>query len=570
MSSIASCVGDLARRVVVTSGRVPGWVALVVSVALGGVILSSCGGGGGSSGGGGGSNCTVTGVSATANPTSVALNAASTVSATVTASSSCSDAVTWSALPAGGTLTVSGGTATFTSGTAGTYTITATSSDDASKAGSASVVVMPAVAACGTPNGTVVTHASNISADETWAGGGVTHQVQNSIEITGAAVVTVQPCAIVAMGPGATITVIGTAKLLAAGTSSTSFVVFERADVNQAWGILRGASDTSMIELHWTVLQGAGAFGGEYNNPAIAAVGPGYFVPPAAVVKVDNVFIQSPQGTGVYLDANAAFTADSQALTISGATTYPVLVDMMALGSIPSGSYTGNAIDEINIVGPSANVFGDLTIHDRGVPVRIQTGGLSVAPSGNSTTPVTLTVEPGVTVKFPKANATTPGARVIFGTNGSVSNNLVGVLNAVGTADKPIVFTSGEANPAPGDWVGLWLDTATGSKLENVEISYAGAPSGIVSANCRPLNTPDNAALIIGDFEAQYVPPSDLITNSVVSNSAGFGIDAVWRASTYNGPDLTSGNTFLSNAMCAQTFNGPTTGVCPANGCTAN
>ena len=373
-----------------------------------------------------------------------------------------------------------------------------------------------------------------------------------------------------AMAPNATITVVGTATLLAAGTSATSFVVFERANVNQAWGILRGASATSMIELHWTVLQGGGAFGGEYNNPAIAAVGPGYFVPPAAVVKVDNVFIQSPQGTGVYFDSNAAFTADSQALTITGATTYPILMDMMALGSIPSGSYTGNAIDQINVVGPSANVFGDLTIHDRGVPVRIQTGGLTVAPSGSNTAPVTLTVEAGVTILFPKANATTPGARVIFGTNGSVSSNLVGVLNAVGTAAKPIVFTSGEANPAAGDWVGLWLDTATGSKLEHVEISYAGAPSGIVSANCRPLNSPDSAALIIGDFEAQYVPPSDLMTNSVISNSAGFGIDAVWRASTYNGPDLTSGNTFLNNAMCAQTFNSPLTGVCPANGCTAN
>ena len=569
MSNIASWVGSVTRSSADKARRALRWLVLFLLVLFGGVILSGCGGGG-SNGNGGGNTCTVTGVSVSASPSSLSVNASSTLTATVNATSTCSQAVTWSASPAGGTLTPNGGSATFTSGTAGTYTITATSSADGSKAGSASVIVNPVATACGTPNGTVVTHSANISADETWAGDGVTHHVLNSIGISGAATVTVQPCAIVAMGPGATITVTNTAKLVAAGTSSTSFVVFERADVNQAWGILRGASETSLIELHWTVLQGAGAFGGQYNNPAIAAVGPGYFVPPAAVLKVDNVFIQSPQGTGVYFDANAAFTADSQALTITGASTYPLVTNMMALGSIPTGSYTGNADDEINVIGPSVNVFGDLTIHDRGVPVRIQTGGFTVAPSGGATAPVTLTVEPGVTIKFPKANATTPGARVIFGTNGNSPNNLVGVLNAVGTAAKPIVFTSGEAAPAPGDWVGLVLDTATGSKLDYVEISYAGAPSGFVSANCRPLNTPDTAALIIGDFDTQYVPPADLITNSVISNSAGFGIDAIWRAPAYNGPDLTASNVFQNNARCAQTFNSPTQGVCPANGCTAN
>ena len=47
------------------------------------------------------------------------------------------------------------------------------------------------------------------------------------------------------------------------------------------------------------------------------------------------------------------------------------------------------------------------------------------------------------------------------------------------TAAKPIVFTSGEATPAAGDWVGIWLNTATGSRLDFVEISYAGDPLDI-------------------------------------------------------------------------------------------
>ena len=544
------------------------WIVLLAPTVFGALLVAACGPDNGS---GGNNDCTVTGVTVNASASSVAANATSTLSATVNASSSCSNAVTWSSSPAGGTLVPNGSTATFTAPTAGTYTVTARSTADPSKTGSTAVTVVATVA-CGTPNGIVVNHPGNISADETWDGDGVTHTVTNNIELLGSATVTVAACAIVAMGPNATITLANTSKLVAAGTSSTRFVVFQRLDVNQPWGILRGASETSLIELHWTVLQGAGSFGGQYDNPAIAAVGAGYFVPPVAVLKVDNVYIQSPQGTGIYFDANAAFTADSQALTISGASTYPVMTNMMALGSLPTGSYTGNAIDMINVIGPSVNVFGDLTIHDRGVPVRIQSAGFTVAPSGGNTAPVTLTIEPGVTILFPKANATSPGARVIFGTNGNDPHNLVGILNAVGTAAKPIIFTSGEAVPAPGDWVGLFLDTATGSRLDHVQISYAGADSSISSVNCRPASTRDNAALIIGDFSTQYIPPSDLITNSVISNSAGYGIDAVWEAPSFNSPDLTATNTFTGNAMCAQTYNAVTPpGICPTvHGCTVN
>jgi len=421
------------------------------------------------------------------------------------------------------------------------------------------------------PNGSVVNHSANIGASETWAGDGVTHRVPTSISITGAATVTVQPCAIVALGQGASITVRDNAKLVAAGTSDTRFVLFQRADVNQPWGILRGFTSTSMIELHWTVLRGGGAFGGSYNNPAIAVSGESYGSLPVPVLKVDNVVIDSPQGTGIYLDTNAAFTADSQQLTITRAGDYALRATIMSLGSLPTGSYTGNAIDEIIIVGPGADVFADLTIHDRGIPVRIQTAGMRIAPRFPDTAPVTLTLEPGVMLKFPKMGGG-PGARVPFGFNGNSPNNTVGILNAVGTAAKPIVFTSGEAVPQPGDWIGLWLDTANGSRLDHVEIGYAGAASGIVSNNCRPLNTHDDAALIVGDFETQYVPPADLITNSRIHNSAGFGINAIWQAPAFNSPDLTASNQFENNAMCRQTYNALTPpGSCPATrGCTAN
>ncbi|MGH7619525.1 MAG: hypothetical protein ACREPM_20100 [Gemmatimonadaceae bacterium] len=391
----------------------------------------------------------------------------------------------------------------------------------------------------------------------------------NDITIGGSAVVTIQPCAIVALGLTTSINVGGTAHLVAAGTGITRFVTFKRNDATKAWGTLRGVSATSLIDLTWTTITGGGNFG-ILGNPTIAVSGPGYTSLPGPVLRTINVSIQSSQGEGIYLDSNGAFTGDSQQLQITGSGAQPILTTMMSLGSVPTGTYTGNAIDEILIFGPSANIFGDMTVQELGVPVRIPYSAMLVAPPSAATSPVTLTLEPGVVFAFPKLPGSQPGARVAFGTNGNPPNNLVGVLNAIGTATKPIVFTSGEAVPAPGDWVGIWLNTATGSRLDHVEIRYAGAPSSLVSANCKLVNTPDNAALLVGDFSTQYVPPSNVITNSVISSSAGYGINAMWQAATVNSVDLTATNTFSNNARCRQTYNSLTSGVCPVGGgCTA-
>jgi hypothetical protein len=520
----------------------------------------------------GSTSCTVSGVTVSATPTTLIAGASATLTATLNASASCSGGVTWSVTPTGGTLTATGLTATFTAPAAGTYSISATSAADPTKSGSAAVTVTAvATSTCGQANGTITTHSTNIAADETWAGDGVTHRIPNSIALSGSAIVTIQPCAIVSLGQGVTISVGGNSHLVAAGTSNTRFVTFKRDVAAQAWGTIRGTSPTSLIDLTWTTLIGGGNFGGSMNDPTIAAFGNGYASTLATVVRVNSVTIQGSQGVGVYFDANAAFTGDSQQLQITGSGGRPVSTTMMSLGSLPTGSYTGNANDEILIFGPNPNVFGNMTVEDRGVPVRIAYGSMYIGPPTGAIAPVTLTLKPGVVFKFPKLGQGLPGARVMFGSNGNAPNNVVGVLNAVGTAAKPIIFTSGEATPAAGDWVGLWLNTANGSRLDYVEINYAGAANGINSNNCRPATTSDNAALLVGDFSDQYVPPSNLITNSKITNSAGYGINAMWQTTSFNSPDLTATNTFSGNARCRQTYNGLTPpGVCPVGGgCTS-
>ncbi len=535
------------------------------SIALA-AIAAGCGGGAG----GNGNACTITAINVTANPGSVATGQTSTLTAVVNSAGSCSNAIAWSAVPAGGTLTPSGLTATFSSTTPATYTVTARSNDDSSRSASATVAVAQA-AQCGTANGTVVTHSTNINASETWGGGGTVHSVPNTIAISAPATVTIQPCAIVVLGQNASINVRGdttgtrTATLLAAGTDDTTgLVFFQRADAAKPWGVLLGINERSLIELHHAIVRGGGNMGGQYRNAAVVLLGPGYSSVPAGVLKVDHAVVVDPQGAGIYLDSNAAFSADSHDLGVVGATDHPLVMTMMAVGSIPTFEADSNARDDALVIGPNANVFANMTIHKR-LPIRIRTASLQVAGPINDTTPVTLTIEPGVQLRFEPLTLQ-PGALVQFGGNGQ-SINKVGVLVALGTAADPIVFTSGAATPAPGDWKGLWLDTSPGSRLDHVIIEYAGGSNGISSANCRPTGTQDDAALTIGDFDIQYMPPANLITNSTIRYSAGFAIDAIWWNSTF-APDLTGqGNTFPNNTGCNQTLNTLTATPCTTHGC---
>ena len=513
-------------------------------------------------GGNSADTCVVTSLAVTANPATVVSGQTTTITSVASSVGLCTGAVTWTVSPAGATLTPSDSSTMFSATTPNVYTVTATDGDDTSVSGSTVVTVGPP---CATPNGTTITHSADITADETWAGGGITHLVPSQLQVRAPATLTIEPCAIVSFGAGQGIEVVGDsansvpAKLVAAGNDDVfGFVELVATDSDQPWGSLQGDNEQSLIELDHTQLIGAGAGGTSTRQSAIAMNGAGYAVAAAPVLTANSLVIDHPQGGAVFLDTNAAFTATSTQLTVIGAPDYPIAMNMMALGTIPVFTGQQDTHDDVLVIGASPNVFADLTITNR-MPVRIQTAGdLVVAPPpASNLTEVTLTIQPGTILRF-------EGTRMIFGQNGHGAANTSGILVATGTPQQPIVFTSGAATPAPGDWGGLYLLTAPGSQIQNAAIDYAGGPSGIVSTNCRPQGQPDDAALIIGSDS--FVPTIDLVRATQIIHSAGFGIDAIWTAATDDTPDLATDNTFGENVGCNQTFNGLTTGSCPVGG----
>ena len=409
--------------------------------------------------------------------------------------------------------------------------------------------------ACGSANGTVVTHGSDILASETWAGDGTVHRVPNTIAIVAPATVTIQRCAIVELADNVGIDVRGatsgsaTATLLAAGDDPASGFVTFRSSVATGganhWRSLRGLNANSRIELRNAVLADAAP-----NATTAAIVMQGGGTLPDAVLKVDNVVMNNLVGPGVHL-GNAAFSADSRNLQIMGTAGYPIELPAMALGSIPSGVYGGKG--EALVV-DNANIFDNLTIRTP-LPIRFNTAGVHVGGLAPSFVPnMTLTLEAGVTLRF--AKWPTGPTLVIFGDGGQpVDKNAAFVVR--GTAAAPVTLTSGEALPGPGDWAGIWLRTSNGSQIDHLRLEYAGGDAAIGPASCGPITARHTAPLLVGnDIDKQYIPPPGLITNSTFAHNAGnFAIDSVWQGPAF-GPILTATNIFSSaGAVCTQSKN---------------
>lgn len=79
---------------------------------------------------------------------------------------------------------------------------------------------------------------------------------------------------------------------------------------------------------------------------------------------------------------------------------------------------------------------------------------------------VTLRLQPGTVLRFAYDDRDGDG----YGDNGL---HVRGSLVAAGTAEAPVLLTSAEDEPRPGDWEGLLLDDSKGSLFEHSTIEYA-------------------------------------------------------------------------------------------------
>ena len=280
-------------------------------------------------------------------------------------------------------------------------------------------------------------------------------------------------------------------------------------------------------------------------------------------VRAVNVLVNDPPTVGVELTGKAAFSADSRDLTITGSNDRPISVAPPAVQSIPTGTYTGNATDEIWVA--SDAIQTDEAFHARGVPYRLA-GTFTLVPQLTESEGglATLTIDAGVTIRVPRGAGADNSFQIGNSNAPGPAGNWPVRLIADGTA-APITFTSAEAAPVAGDWAGIdWGGgPATGNVVRNLHVEYAGGNSGTQGFGCGPLD--NDAALII----RHWIPAEGTITGSTFLSSAGGGIVSGWLTDA-GGPNLKTGNTFTGVAVCevSRWKNATIVPACPSAGVT--
>ena len=165
-----------------------------------------------------------------------------------------------------------------------------------------------------------------------------------------------------------------------------------------------------------------------------------------------------------------------------------------AISNLPEGDYAGNDDDAILVSGQGGET---VTYHNRGVPYR-QLDDRVIYGSADGADQV-VTFAPGVEYQFCQH------CTLYTGWRGDPTT-----VVAVGTPDEPIVFTSADPSPSPGDWNGiLWLTgTDSASRLQHARLEYGGKAE---------LGSNGDANLVISGGLGQ-------LDNVTFASSGGYGL----------------------------------------------
>lgn len=411
---------------------------------------------------------------------------------------------------------------------------------------------------CIAPSGTGTTHGVRLTQAETWTAATSPHVIADDTSIL--ARVTLEACAVVTIAARKTITVGTGGSIVAQGTGSRPVKIMQR-DNGQPWASIRAIGGTLSFT-YTQILGGGDPLNSVVDLAAALDIRHDQTQPPAPILHADNLFLQGSASQGIYLHESGAFSPTSTNVIVQQSVGYPIHAWANLVGTIPEGVYTGNSKNAILVTGDAAysTIIRDVTFRDRGVPYfagsSISQGIINVGTNIPSTL-ATLTIEPGVTLRFKSG-----GLLQIDSVQST--NPATGALVAIGTSPKPITFTSGTASPRAGDWLGIYFGQRPNQrdKLDYVRVEYAGGASSLGGSSCpyppAPPRINDAAVRIFGE------PSPAMITNTAISDSAAHGIDRGWQSD--NRPSfLLGGNTFTRIGRCRETYPRGATVACPTN-----
>jgi hypothetical protein len=283
-------------------------------------------------------------------------------------------------------------------------------------------------------------------------------------------------------------------------------------------------------------------------------------------ILLSNLTVANNGGSGVvFFGPYAGFAAGSGALVIpdwaSGG--YPIVIDPNSADTLPSTLTTGTGKEGgIGIVQEEQNISGggqDILVHNETWPAMpipyivdsstylnmSSSGDCGLFIDGTTGATITLTIAPPNTIEFPTPEA--GGACGIYVSQNQAGGRIV----ANGTASAGIVFTSGQATPAQGDWAGITVSADPPSTASFGTTSFAYCTFSYAG-------TPTTSELYFNGFptcgsgigSGTEGPPVDNCTFANYSGCAINGLDLTNEPAAYGtGTTGTNGNTFMSGTM---------------------
>ncbi len=297
------------------------------------------------------------------------------------------------------------------------------------------------------------------------------YDVIGNMQVVEPANLTVAAGTVLRFSSGTRLTVSQGASMTAVGTKDSP-IVFTGIDPTPGfWGGIRYfESNSSRNQLQSVVIEyaggGASSVGLELNGRN-GTVG----------IELVDSLVRNNLGVGVEFVGSLQSIRRFEGNVITGNAS-PLSAQIMAFLSLSENNdFSGNVEDFIRFA-DFGNVREDVALPGFNVPYLIS----SLAANN-------LTIMPGATI-------------IVDGTAGSI--DVFGFFTSKGTRNRNIVVES--KTELPGTWVGLFL--RAGGVVEYTSVLNAGAASSI--------NSGANITLIGGSFG---------ISDSVISGSAGFGID---------------------------------------------
>lgn len=290
-----------------------------------------------------------------------------------------------------------------------------------------------------------VYHSGDIGS-ETW--GEAVHVVDVTVWVDG--VLTVEPCAVVEMVSGGSISVMdgGALQVLGEPDRPVTFTSHENDGVRGAWGIieLQDPAEAGANVIRHAVIEygGGGVFGAVRVESGVA-------------LTMTDTVVRESGDVGVSVADGGELTA-FEGNTLIDNTAGPIELPHDQAGQLGEGTYAPNDVEGIVLTSTEVNTDQTWLAHD--APYVSDNGFTIVDYDGSAL----LTLEAGAVLKLGD------GAAVRVDRNGG--------LALAGTAKAPVTVTSASSTPQRGDWANIEVRVDSVSEHNDFDfavIEYGGS-----------------------------------------------------------------------------------------------